>query len=310
MSATDDALRGLAEQQLGLITNGQVRSLGLGRNARAHRVRSGDLVPDASGVLAIGGSAATEARTTLSLVLATGDGAALSHTTALAHWGVRGFTRSPIHVVRHRDHGDHPVPGATLHEVRFLPVREIRLLECIPVVSPSLALLQIAGMRSISDRRLERAIDAAWTDRLVSYSTLSNIDVLMSRQGRSGLRRFRACVEERGHEYTPPASNLEGRFAQLLERAGLPPMLRQIDCSDETGWIGRVDFHDAVLPLVVEIQSERFHRGLTAGRDDAIRRHRLEGSGREVLELTDEDLFFRPESVVTRVIDARRRAVR
>jgi hypothetical protein len=162
----------------------------------------------------------------------------------------------------------------------------------------------------VTDGRLERAIDAAWSDRLVSYSTLRAIDERMSRQGRGGLTRFRRLVAERGPAYVPPASNLESRFAELLARAGVRPMRRQIDCSDEQGWIGRVDFRDEGLPTVVEVQSERFHRGLTAERSDLERLRRLRATGFEVVEITDVDLFHRPQWVLSEVGQARARARR
>jgi len=241
-------------------------------------------------------------------VLDAGGASALSHTSGLAHWGVRGFVPDPFHVVRHRDAGDHPVPGTIVHEVRYLPYRQVRTLDGIPVVAPSLALLQLAGMRTCSDRRLGRAIDAAWSDRLVSYTTLTEIDRLMSRQGRRGLVRFRALVEERGPAYVPPASNLESRFAEILANAGRQPLRRQVDSSGEEGWIGRVDFRDASAPVVVEVQSERFHRGLSAEADDLDRIARLRQSGLQVVEITDLDIFHRPATVLAKVDAARGQA--
>ncbi|HJR25412.1 MAG TPA: hypothetical protein VJ804_08065 [Acidimicrobiales bacterium] len=249
-------------------------------------------------VLRLVGAPPTAHQALVLAVLDAGRRAALSHTTALAHWHVRGFVADPPHIARHRDDGDHPVPGAIVHEVRFLPFDRIRVLEGVRVASPALALLQAAGMPSISDARLARAIDAAWSDRLVSYETLTSIDRLMSRQGRRGLTRFRELVEARGAAYVPPASNLESRFAELLARAGHPPLDRQVHRSGAEGWIGRVDFSHPALPLVVEVQSERHHRGLVPEADDLLRRQRLQVAGFEVLEVTDVDLFHRPRDVL------------
>jgi hypothetical protein len=310
MNDHDRRVRHLAAQQHGLITAAQARGIGLSSSSLAHRVAMGDLRWLSQRVLAIEGTPDTELQRVLFVALDAGPGSALSHTTALAHWGVRGFLLEPVHVVRHRAQHDHPVPGAHLHEVRFLPRREVRTLEGVPVVSPSLALLQVAGLASVSTSTLARAIDAAWSDRLVSPSSLAAIDAMMSRQGRRGIVRFRQLVEERGPGYIPPASNLEARFASLLDRAGLPRMQRQVDCSSEEGWIGRVDFRDLTEPFVVEIQSERFHRGLTAQRADRDRIERLDRSGLEVLELSDTDLFLRGPQAIARVQEARARAAR
>lgn len=299
-------MRELAEAQNGLVTAQQAVQL-LSADIVKHLVLVGELERAGSGVLRVRGSAPTDLQRVATWVLASGRTAALSHTSALAHWGVRAFVIDPVHVVRRRDVDDHKVPKVTIHEVRYLPASEVRTLEGVPVVSPSLALLQLAGTKC-SDWKLGAAIDAAWSDRLVSYVTLTRIDQRMSRQGRRGLTRFRYEVERRGPAYVPPASNLERRFEDILVRAGRKPMQRQVDVSSDEGWIGRVDFRDDPLPVIAEVQSARFHRGLTAETADKSRMARLRDAGYEVLELADEDIWYRADAVVARVDAARARA--
>ncbi len=60
----------------------------------------------------------------------------------------------------------------------------------------------------------------------------------------------------------------------------------------------------------MEVQSERFHRGLVPEEVDRERIARLELAGFEVLEVVEEDLFHHPEEVIARVDDARGRAAR
>lgn len=303
----DDTIRTIAATQHGLITRRQVGAAGLSTWGLRHRLERGDLARITANVMGIRGAPDTASRRLLAHVLDAGAAAALSHTTALAHWGVRGFVPDPVHVTRHRDDADHELPGAIVHEVRDLPLDQVRLLDQIPVVSPALALLQLAGMRSCRVGRLARAIDAAWSDRLVSYTSLTSIAEQMSRQGRRGLRVFRELVEERGPGYVPPASNLEARVDEISRRDGRPAMRRQVNSGDGARWIGRVDFRDAELPLVLEVQSERFHRGLTAERDDAKRLGALRRAGYEVVEVTDVDVFHRPHVVLERLDAARAR---
>jgi very-short-patch-repair endonuclease len=296
-------LLSLAERQHGLASTRQALDL-LGRSTVDHLLDIGELERDRSGVLRVRGSAPTPLQDLMSAVLAAGRHAALAVTTALAHWGVRGFLTEPIHVVRRRDVDDHKVRGVMIHEVRFLPQDEIRTLEGVPVVSPSLALLQLAGTRA-SDWKLGSAIDAAWTDRLVSFKTLTAIDERMSRQGRRGLTRFREALAARGPAYVPPASNLERRFENILASAGREPMRRQVDVSGDKGWIGRVDFKDERLPVIVEVQSARFHTGLTAEESDQDRIASLQEAGNEVVEVTEDELWHRPDIVLARVDAAR-----
>jgi very-short-patch-repair endonuclease len=62
--------------------------------------------------------------------------------------------------------------------------------------------------------------------------------------------------------------------------------------------------------VVLEVQSERFHTSLIDRQLDAERLQRLAAAGWEVAEVTDVDVWHRPQSVVRAVEDARRRARR
>jgi very-short-patch-repair endonuclease len=118
---------------------------------------------------------------------------------------------------------------------------------------------------------------------------------------------LRALLDERGDDYVPPASNLERRFVGIVTQAGLPDMRRQVDSGDDDRWVGRVDFRDARLPLVVEIQSETFHSALTDRLDDEARLSALRAAGFEVVEITEEQVWHRPRDVVRAVQEARAR---
>jgi very-short-patch-repair endonuclease len=90
----------------------------------------------------------------------------------------------------------------------------------------------------------------------------------------------------------------------------LPELRRQVDIGDDVSWIGRVDFRAVSVPLVVEVQSERFHASLIDTQLDATRIARLRGAGLEVVEVTDVEVWHRPQVVVDRIADGFRRAQR
>ena len=131
--------------------------------------------------------------------------------------------------------------------------------------------------------------------------------VLQGTDGRqlAGLQALRALLDERGDDYVPPASNIESRLAAVIARAGLPEMRRQVDSGGEA-WVGRVDFRDARLPLIVEIQSERYHTALTDKQADEVRLAALRDAGFEVVEVTENQVWHRPDEVVRLIGDARR----
>jgi very-short-patch-repair endonuclease len=120
---------------------------------------------------------------------------------------------------------------------------------------------------------------------------------------------LRTLLDERGDDYVPPASNLECRFAAVIARAGLPEMRRQVDSGGDA-WVGRVDFRDARLPLIVEVQSERYHTALTDQQADGVRLAALRVDGFEVVEVTEDQVWHRPEEVVRLIEDARRACLR
>ncbi|HEX6419154.1 MAG TPA: hypothetical protein VFZ77_11690, partial [Acidimicrobiales bacterium] len=151
--------------------------------------------------------------------------------------------------------------------------------------------------------------DDAWRRRLLSGRSLRRLLDDIATQGRNGIRPLRALLEERGDDYVPPASNLERRFASILAEVALSPMRRQVDSGGDT-WVGRVDFRAEDLPLIVEVQSERFHSALTDKVDDGARLAALRAEGFEVVEIEEGEVWHAPSEVVRRVVEARDRLLR
>jgi very-short-patch-repair endonuclease len=82
-------------------------------------------------------------------------------------------------------------------------------------------------------------------------------------------------------------------------------MRRQAESGGDV-WVGRVDFRDAWLPLIAEIQSERYHTALTDTQADEVRSAALRDAGFEVIEITEHQVWHRPDEVVRLIEDARR----
>jgi very-short-patch-repair endonuclease len=294
--------------QHALVTTHQLREAGFDRDGRRWLVEGGQLAPVTPRVLRLLGAPQTAAQRVLAAVLDAGPGAALSHTAALAWWGVPGFTLRDLHVT-------HPPPGpprrgrppdVTTHG-RELPADDVRVLDSVPVVAPARALFDLAGMRGVPPARVERAVDNAWSLRLVSGRTLRAMLDRLARPGRSGVGVMRALLAERGLDYVPPASGLEARLHDILQ-GRWRTSLRQVDVGDEDGWIGRVDFADPELPFVLEVQSERFHGSLLDARADRERKARLEAAGFVVVEVADVDVWHHPDHVVEQVRRGRNEA--
>lgn len=295
--------------QHALVTTDQLRDAGFDREGRKWLVRGGRLERVSPRVLRLLGAPETDAQRVLAAVLDAGPGSALSHTSALAWWRVPGFTLREVHVThprsgkrRHRGLAD------GVHDVELLPEHHLRVLDGIPVVTPSRALFDLAAMPRMPPARVERALDNAWSLRLVSGSTLQRMLEDLGSRGRPGIATMRALLADRGDGYVPPASGLEGRVADILKGRWPTSLCRQVDKGDDREWIGRIDFVDPELPFLLEVQSERFHASLLDTRDDAARRARLEAAGYVVVEVSDTDVWHYPDDVVERVRQGRNEA--
>jgi very-short-patch-repair endonuclease len=119
----------------------------------------------------------------------------------------------------------------------------------------------------------------------------------MAASGRNGIVLFRQLLEKRPDDYVPPASNLEGRVKDILAGARLGEWRRQVDTGGET-WTGRVDFRHAVLPAIIEVQSERYHKALTNEADDERRIKQLKADGFAVAEVWDTEVWLHKHVVI------------
>jgi very-short-patch-repair endonuclease len=293
----------IAERQHGLALVDTARTAGVTREALRHAVRQGDAEQVTSRVLRLPGTPRTGHQRVLTAVLDASPGAFACGHTAASLWGIPSYPLSRVHVTRSRGMTGRRTRLAVLHEVKTLLPRHVTVLDAIPIVRPERLALELCA--SEQPLRAARAVDDMWRRRLLSGRSLRRFVDDVSVHGRPGLRVLRALLDERGDDYVPPASNLESRFTAVIARAGLPEMRRQVDSGGDV-WVGRVDFRDTRQPLIVEIQSERYHTALTDRHADRARLAALRDAGFEVVEVTENQVWHRPDEVVRLIEDARR----
>jgi very-short-patch-repair endonuclease len=299
----DLALYDLSERQHGLAARDQARELGMTRHAWHHRVGTGEWILLTERVARRAGAPVTPEQQALAAVLDVGPPTFVSHESAAALWRVPGFRVKPVQVMSLRTRTNSS-GLASLHRPRHLPDPFAARLDGIPVVRPSLMILQLAPL--VHPERLGRIFDGLWSRRLLSApSVRRELEGVLGR-GRPGSAAVRELLDKRPPGYVPPSSNLEARFAQIIRDYDLPRMRRQVDVGDDERWCGRVDFKAEELPLVVEVQSDMFHKALTSVEDDEARKARLEAAGFAVEEVEEFDIWYRPAVVAEQVRKARR----
>jgi very-short-patch-repair endonuclease len=297
----DAGLLDLAERQHGIVGRDQALRLGLSEDGWLRRSRNPGWEPITPRVLRRRGSPPTDHQQALAACLDLGPDAYLSHESAAALWGLPGYRLMPLQVIVVRGH--RTSSGlACVHLPRHLPEPFAAELHDIPVVRPGLMLLELA--QRMHPEQLRRRLDWLWSRRLVSGPALRcELDHVMHR-GRSGVAALREVLDSLPPGYVPPASGLESRFRQLVIDHDLPAMARQVDLGDDHHWCGRVDFRAEEVPLVVEIQSDLYHRALSSVEDDARRRAALEIAGFTVVELDEVQVWHRPAEVAHIVREA------
>ena len=290
-----DTMRRLAEQQHGLIAREQALASGMNSNQISARLRRGTWERVARNVYRVPGSVPTWEQRLLAAVWAAGAGAAASRQAAAALWNVPGFRPGPIVVTQARGPSSrYPAPG--LHDSRFLPAHQVRLVHAIPVTCPARTLLDLCGC--VPPQRAERALDNALAMELTTAHQLGLMLAETGARGRRGTALLRRLLSVRTAEYTPPASELEALVLAVLRGAGLPLPDRQEWVGSTRAPVGRVDFVYPEARVVIEADSRRYHSSWLDVQADHRRDLLLTAAGWRIVRVNWHQLIEEPELFV------------
>jgi hypothetical protein len=282
------------------VTFEQARDLGLDARQIDRLWRSADWIRSTDRVLRLSGAPPARGDLLSLAQLDAGGDASVSHEPGAWWWGLSGFAPRPVQLVTtsrtHRSGG-----LAIVHRVRSLPEQWVTTYQGVRVVRPELVILQLCA--TVHPERAARALDNAWRERLLSGPSLERFVGQMGKRGRNGVALLRELLNARGPGYVPPASNLEHRTIEVLGQVGVH-LRRQVDSGDDENWTGRVDLRDEKYPLIVEVQSEKYHSALLDVLADERRRKSLERAGYVVVEITDVEVWTTPKVVQARVRSA------
>lgn len=279
---TPRGLWSLAAEQHGVVTRTQLLALGFSRRAIEHRLARGRLHRVHRGVYSVGRPELTRYGRWMAAVLSCGPGAALSHCTAAALWGIRGDDGGPIHVTVPAGRRGRERPGIVVHRRSGLDAVRCR---GIPVTSPVSTLIDIAAALPAE---LGRAINEADKLNLVDPEGLRR--ALDEAGPITGVRRLRTLLDRLTFVLTD--SELEDLFVPIARRAGLPR-------PETRSWVNgfKVDFHWSALGLVVETDGLRFHRTAVQQARDRLRDQTHTAAGLTCLRFTHAQVKFEPRHV-------------
>ena len=302
----NDELRALAARQYGLVARRQALALGATTSGLASRVHGPDWDAPTPRVLRLVGSTPGVRQQLMLAVLDTGPGSVVSHEPAAALWRLPGFSFAPVHVSRPRRRSNRRSVAAVVHHPRLLPASHMADRHGIPVTSLARTIFDLAGV--VHAARIERIVDTVVTKSPSALTALHAMASDLRACGRSGTAAMGAVLAVRPPGYVPAASGLEARFARILVEAGEAPLDRQVDVGGHE-WVGRVDFLDRGLRVVVEVDSHLHHSSLLDRAHDLRRDEQLRAAGwTEVVRVTEEEIWRQPRLAVARVRAARHRA--
>jgi very-short-patch-repair endonuclease len=274
----DVAIAALAAGQPGVVARAELVELGLGRRAIAHRVANGRLHVVHRGVYAVGHARLSRAGRWMAAVLAAGPGAALSHRSAAALWGIRDTSRSSIEVIAPRQCRR---PGIDAHRIS-LEADEVTTESGIRVTTVTRTLLDLA--EQLTPHQLERAIHEAEYHRLTSPVSL---DALLTRHlKRRGTAALRAIVDRGrlGHDRT--RNDFEADFLAFLDAHALPrPRTNVLIAGYEVDalWLDQ--------RLIVELDGRQAHHTTNAFERDRAKDRHLQIHGYRVVRVTWRQLY-------------------
>lgn len=222
----------------------------------------------------------------MAAVLACGDGAAVSHSSAAALWHI-GFEQRNVIELSLPSPFQKRHQGLRIHRRPSLnPDRDLTREYGIPVTTPVQTLIDMS--LRLDRPGVERMINEADKYNLTHPPQLRR--ALDERAGEPGVAHLREILDRRTFRLTK--EELERRFLPLARKAGLPvPLTGQFVNDFE------VDFYWPDLGLVVETDGLRYHRTPAEQARDRLRDQAHTAAGLTQLRFTHEQVRYEPEYV-------------
>jgi hypothetical protein len=285
LTTPDRRLADIAVRQYGVVSRRQLLTLGFDRGTIARRLEAGRLHRLHRGVYAVGHTVVPREGRWLAAVMACGPGAALSHRSAAALWGIRPGTPANIDVTVPHASGVRSSGRIVVHRPRrpYETTRHDR----IPVTTPGQTLADLA--LALPRRPLEKAVEMADARRL-------HVVVPAAHPGAQRLRDVRPLP-------VTTDSPLGDAFLALCDAHGIPRPLVQTIVEGH-----RVDFCWPEARLIVETDGYEHHGTRAAFERDRAKDAQLTAWGWRVLRFTEPQVHGEPAFVAGVVVSVRSRS--
>jgi hypothetical protein len=288
------AVGDLADGQHGVVTLGQLRTLGLSGSAVSKRVAKGSLYRVYRGVYSVRHRSLGYRGRWMAAVLSCGASAALSHRSGAAHIGLRPSDRAGIDVSVPRGFGTDR-PGIDLHRTGTLAPQDVHEVDGIRCTSVARTLVDLGDV--LPARAVERAVEQAEILRVFDATA---VDEVLGRAGpRRGAGVLRAVLGE-GDGETLTANDLEELFLRICRDAGLPKPAANawLVAGDR---VAKADFLWRKERLIAETDGRETHGTPQAFESDRERDQWLAVAGYRVVRFSHRRVTDQPRRVAATV---------
>ncbi len=303
----------LASRSAGVVTRSDLLESGVSSSTIGQRVKRGFLMTVWAGLYEV--PELTNKTTPLFRAVKSVPDSAISGVSAGRVYGAplpSPDGDEPVHIIASYRGPRTTMPGVVLHRTRRPIVEDIRYpVPGLPTLSPARTMLDLAGVTSITDRRLAHIVETQLTARLLDPDEVMTMLERPGLRGVAGAARLRAIVESEIDDEPIADSMLERRFAKFLVEHEIAPLRRLVRPPWFDGRRGIVDFADPELRLIVEVDGRRWHSTTQAHTDDRRRDRRAAAVGWQVLGVTWSDIIDEPTMTAEHLaatIAARRRS--
>jgi hypothetical protein len=272
-------IAGLAELQHGVVARRQLLEMGLSDSSIGARLRQGTLHPLYRGVYAVGHRVLSRRGRWMAAVLACGPEAVLSHRSAAALWGIRGYGGSYTDVTSPSKTSSR---GAIRRHRALLLPDEVSEQHRIPVTAVTRTTFDLAAATG-DPQLVESVLRESEYQRL--YGSLSLWDLIERHPRHRGTRACRTALARLAEAPGRSHEGLEECFLAFLDANHLPrPHLNP--WLEVVGHRYKVDCLWPDKRQIVELDSWQAHGTHSAFHADRSRNRRLEAAGYRVTNVT------------------------
>ncbi len=284
--AIDAAIIEVAARQNGNITRRQLLDLGLTDDAIRHRLRTGRLYRVHPGVYSVGRPALTPHERASAAVLACGQGAALSHGSAMVLWNYWRHWETPFEVTLV---GDRRPQRIRVHRSTTLRRHDVTKQLGIRVTTPARTIFDVSPRQN--DKAFKRTVSNALHSLWLTEGQLA--DAVAWHPKLPAAKRVARLI---GLPGTPTRSGWEDDFPAFCAKHGLPAPVMGAAI---LGYV--VDALFVRERVIVELDSKEFHMDPIAFETDRERDAEMLVHGLVTVRVTWERIEERPHREAQRL---------